>query len=369
MPGEPTVLVVDDNAENRALARATLEDEGFHVTEANDGGAGIAAFERDRPDCIVMDVRMPGVDGLVACARIRTLPGGAAVAIVFTTAQRELETFDRAFAAGADDFLTKPLRLDELVARIRSAMHVRRLRGERLELVAQLKQQRDDLQRLDLQKEQLATFLVHDLKNPVSSIELQAQRVLRDPQASPRALSAATAIRAETRGLMRMITNLLDVARADEGRLVPGCVDIELTSLLALVFDELRPLAAERDVELASTIDAGRFAADPDLVYRVLANLVENAVRHAPEQTLVHVGVQARDGGTEVKVRDRGAGIPAERRAAIFDRFATSERPDGHHRGLGLTFCKLAVEAHGGRIWIEDGAPGAVFCVRFPHAG
>ena len=214
----------------------------------------------------------------------------------------------------------------------------------------------------------MADFLVHDLKNPVSSIELQAQRVLRDPQASPRAISAATAIRAETRSLMRMITNLLDVARADEGRLAPARAELEVASLVELVFDELRPLAADSDIELVSAPGSARLVADPDLVHRVLANLVENAVRHAPAESAVCVSVQERDGATEIRVRDHGAGIPADRREAIFDRFATGERLDGHHRGLGLTFCKLAVEAHGGRIWIEDAAPGAVFCARFPHA-
>lgn len=367
MNARTAILVIDDNAQNRALARATLEDEGFRVTEAHDGVTGIAAFQRDRPACIVMDVRMPGMDGLGACARIRGLPGGVAVAIVFATADRELETFDRALAAGGDDFLTKPLRPDELIARVRAAMHVRQLAGERSALAVQLKQQHVRLQRLALQKEQLATFLVHDLKNPVASIDLQAQRVLREPGASARAVSAATAIRAETRRLMRMITNLLDVARADEGQLAPACVDVDLGALVELVFDELRPLAAVGHVELVASVQATRLHADQDLVHRVLTNLVENAVRHSEEHTAVRVNIVDVADGTELHVRDEGAGIPEERRHAIFDRFATGAPTNGHHRGLGLTFCKLAVEAHGGTIWVADGEPGALFCVRFPR--
>lgn len=79
------VLVVDDNAENRALARATLEDEGYEVVLAATGEEGIKAFETEKPDCVLLDVRMPGTDGFVVCSRIRTLPGGEDTPVVFST--------------------------------------------------------------------------------------------------------------------------------------------------------------------------------------------------------------------------------------------------------------------------------------------
>ncbi len=364
-----TVLVVDDNAQNRALARATLEDEGFSVREAVDGAQAIAEFERERVDCIVMDVRMPGIDGLVACERIRALAGGSKVAIVFATALRELDTFDRAVAAGGDDFLTKPLRPDELVARLRAALHIRRLAGERLELVAELKQQRDHLQRLQYQKEQLATFLVHDLKNPVGTIDLLAQRILRDATGSERSKTAAAAMRAETRALMRMITNLLDVSKADEGRLAPNVKLVPTSPLVTEVLDELRPMASDADVELVASIGANEVLADRDLVHRLLANLVENALRHAPAGTAVTVALTDTRHGVELRVRDAGSGIPVDRKESVFDRFTSGDRSKSHNRGLGLSFCKLVMEAHGGEIWVEDAEPGAVFCARFPRHG
>src|SRR5262245_6610049 len=109
------ILVVDDNAENRALAKATLEDEGYEVALEASGEDGVAAFVRDRPACVLLDVRMPGMDGIVACRLIREAPGGAEVPIVFVTAQRDVDTFDRARLAGGDDFITKPFRPSELV--------------------------------------------------------------------------------------------------------------------------------------------------------------------------------------------------------------------------------------------------------------
>src|SRR5688500_17481894 len=176
-----TVLVVDDNAENRALARATLEDEGFHVELASGGEEALANFAGTRADCVLLDIRMPGIDGTEVCRRLRQLPGGADVPILFVTAQRDVDTFDRARDAGGDDFMTKPYRPTELVARVSAAIQLRRLALERTEHVDLIRSQRDDMMRLQLQKDQLVAFLVHDLKNPVNAIELHGQRIMRDP--------------------------------------------------------------------------------------------------------------------------------------------------------------------------------------------
>ena len=364
-----TILVVDDNVQNRALAQATLEDDGYRVVLAAGGEAGVAAFERERPDCVLMDVRMPDVDGPTACERIRALPGGADVPIVFITAQRDVDTFDRTLRAGGDDFMTKPFRPHELVARVQAALKLRRLATERSDLYRQVKQQRDDLQRLQLQKEQLVAFLVHDLKNPVNAIELQAELVLRDRDASERSRRAATKIRDEGRSLIRMITTLLDIAKADEGRLDPIRRAIDLAPLVTGVIEELDARADAAGVRLVSQIDGIRISADPDLFRRILENLVENAIQHAPEATEVQVIAQPFQGGIAVRVRDAGSGVPPELRERVFERFMQREHePARSNRGLGLAFCKLAIEAHRGRIWIEDAVPGAAFCLWIDHA-
>jgi CheY-like chemotaxis protein len=127
----PVVLVVDDNSANRALAQATLEDEGYRVLLAASGEDAIAVFLRDQPDCGLLDIQMAGMDGVTACRRIRELPGGAAMPILFLTAQRDLDTFDRAQLAGGDDFLTRPVRPTQLVLRIEAAMKLHRIPIER----------------------------------------------------------------------------------------------------------------------------------------------------------------------------------------------------------------------------------------------
>jgi two-component system, sensor histidine kinase and response regulator len=366
------VLVVDDNEANRLLVLHALEDEGYGVLLACGGAEGIAAFEKERPDCVVLDIRMPEMDGFAVCERIRSLPHGSETPVLFLTALRDVDTFDRALRVGGDDFLTKPIRPTELVVRVQSALKLRRLNVELREHYDVLKHQRDDMLRLQLQKERLTAFVVHDLKNPVNSLDLHAQILQRHRGLPADARESVAAIRAEALQLTRMISNLLDISKADEGQLAPKRSDVDLRGLVEDVLSELGANAQGRGVGLRSSIEAERIHADRDLFQRVLANLVENAIRYSPRETTVTVKAAHIVDGTELRVADAGSGIAPEMRDKVFDAFVQVES-NGQHavarggRGLGLTFCKLAVEAHGGRIWVEDANPGSVFCLRLPN--
>lgn len=363
-----TILVVDDNEPNRLLARATLEDEGYRVIEATGGEEGLAMFEQEWPSCVLLDVRMPGLDGIAVCARIRALGRGADTPIIFLTAQRDVDTFDRALDAGGDDFLTKPVRPSELVARVETCLKLRRMETEVAEHVALMKRQRDDMMRLQLQKERLTAFIVHDLKNPVNAMDLGAQLILRDKLLPPGLKPVASQIRFEARQLTRMILNLLDLSKADEGGLAPKPTKVDVAKLVGAVVTELEWTATARSVTLVPEVALPAIFADEDMLSRMLANLVENAIRHAPAGSAVSIGVRAADGDVDVRVVDTGAGVPEEMRERVFDPFTQVEGAPSSRagRGLGLAFCKLVAIAHGGRVWVEDAAPGAAFCVRLP---
>jgi signal transduction histidine kinase len=337
------------------------------VELATSGEEGLAAFVRRLPDCVLLDIRMPGMDGITVCRKMREHAGAQDIPIIFLTAQRDVETFDRAQEAGGDDYITKPVRPTELVTRVANAVKQRRMAAERGELYAQLRGQRDQLMRLQLQKEQLTAFLVHDLKNPVNAIALHAQRILRDTAASERARDAATRIGDESRDLLRMIVNLLDLSKADEGRLRPEAAPVHLAELVADILRTMQVRASSSRVTFQAQIESELLMhGDMDLVRRVLENLIDNAIRYAPEDSAITVSAAQSDSGVEVRVADRGSGIPEAHRQEVFERFAQAHGSGRSNRGLGLSFCKLAVEAHHGRIWIEDGAPGAVFCLWLP---
>jgi two-component system sensor histidine kinase/response regulator len=372
-PGaQPRILVVDDNEQNRALARATLELESYDVDLARSGEEGLRAFVERLPDCVLLDVRMPGMDGFETCRRLRALPGGGDVPIIFLTASRDVDTFDRAQACGADDFVTKPVQPTEMVLRVQAAMKVRRLDATNKEYFELVRRQRDDLMRLQLQKERLSSFVVHDLKNPVASIDLLAQLLQRDKKLPAEARGTAEAIRVEAASLLRLILNLLDINKSEEGQLTPTISAIDLPKLVASVLETMQIRARAREIDLTYDLQGVQLlVGDGDLLRRVLENLLDNALRYAPKGSRVSFSARAEDDEVELRIADQGKGVPAELRDGIFERFVQLESGERTAprtgRGLGLTFCRLAIEAHGGRIYVEDAAPGAVFCIRLPR--
>jgi two-component system, sensor histidine kinase and response regulator len=370
---QPRVLVIDDNEQNRALARATLELEDFEVILAKSGEEGLSAFEAHAPDCVLLDVRMPGMDGFETCRRMRALPGGDAVPIVFLTASRDVDTFDRAQQAGGSDFVTKPVQPTEMVLRVQAALKVRRLDASNQEYFELVRRQRDDLMRLQLQKERLSSFVVHDLKNPVNGIDLLAQLLQRDKSLPAEARETAGAIRSEVASLLRLLLNLLDINKSEEGVLTANKSPVDLGALGRAIIDTAQVRARAREVQLVLDVDGvGTVPADTDLLRRVLENLLENALRYAPKGSRITVSARTHGEAVELRIADEGQGVPVELRDSIFERFvqlATSKdrMVPRTGRGLGLTFCRLAVEAHGGRIYVEDAAPGAVFCILLPQ--
>jgi two-component system, sensor histidine kinase and response regulator len=366
------VLVVDDNEHNRALAQATLEEEGYVVLLAAGGEQALLLFQQEQPACVLLDVRMPGMNGFETCQRLRALPGGADVPIVFLTAQRDVETFDSAQAAGGDDFLTKPVQPAEMLLRVQAALKMRRLDAANRDYFELVRRQRDDLLRLQLQKERLSSFVVHDLKNPVSGIDLLAQLLQRDKRLPADARENADAIRLEVATLMRLILNLLDINKSEEGALAAAVTPLKLAPLAQAVVEGAKVRARAKGVDLENDVSQGAtVAADADLLRRVLENLLDNALRYAPRSTRIEVSARLEGQEVELRVTDRGKGIPAELRASIFDRFVQLNGGElcsaRTGRGLGLAFCRLAVEAQGGRIFVEDAEPGATFCVRLPR--
>jgi signal transduction histidine kinase len=214
---------------------------------------------------------------------------------------------------------------------------------------------------------------VHDLKNPVNAIDLHAQVLCRDKDLSPDARESATSIRSETRHLMRLITNLLDISKSEEGQLVPTKAPVPWRALVTEVLEAFGAHVQARNVQLKAELTLETVSVDRDLFQRVLENLVENGLRHAPRGSVVWIEDRRLPGEIEIRVKDGGTGVPPEQRERIFDRFVQIDggapQASRSGRGLGLTFCKSAVEAHGGRIWVEDGNPGAVFCIRLPDDG
>jgi two-component system sensor histidine kinase/response regulator len=371
----PLILVADDVEANVELLVDQLETLGFRTVVARDAPSALASCLARRPDLVILDVAMPagelGVDdrdaGFEVCRRLKRDARTARIPVIFVTALGDTSDRVKAIEAGGDDFLTKPHHRLVLNARVRALL---KLKGatdaleESLRRLRELQKVRDDLMKM----------IVHDLKTPLASV-LATLEMARDgdfgaltpPQA--RALSDAEG---KAEDLLALIEDLLEVARIEEQTITLQPEPIAPAALLAEIVHDwglrFKQEGATATVDVAD--DAPVFRADKALIKRVISNLVQNAITHTAGP--VHLALAARPdaSGILLTVADDGPGIPSEYQEIIFRKFErvrALNAPRVRSSGLGLTFCRLAVESHGGRIWVKSAeGEGSTFFVRLP---
>ncbi len=370
------ILVVDDNLQNRMLVEAHLAAAGYAVTLAEDGEQAVEMFVRNMPDVVLLDVVMPKMDGFEACRRMRAVRHGAEAAIVFLTALSEMGAHQDAMQAGADDFLTKPINRTELLMRVRSLVWMKRLKEGLRNGYDLIRSQREALFVAQRQKEETITYIVHDLQNPLASILANAEFLIGQEALSPELRDASHDMLEASRAMQRMVQNLLDISRSEDGALLPSTQAIDLAEMVKAIGVEMTYRLAEKKLRLetAFEVDGIKVNADPDLLRRLIENLLDNAFKYSPQNAAVEISARlSDDDAVEFRVVDHGIGVPEEMREQVFEKYVRLERETTRGRragrGLGLAFCRLAVEVHGGRIWVEDAKPsGAAFCVRLPRA-
>jgi two-component system, OmpR family, heavy metal sensor histidine kinase CusS len=211
----------------------------------------------------------------------------------------------------------------------------------------------------------------HELRAPLTLIRTEAEVTLKRPRSAAQYQASMGTILAESERLGRMADQLLMLARAEAGALAPQMSDVELAQLVADTLRLWLPLAAAEEVTLiADSPGKGSVKGDPDLLRRLLDNLIDNAIRHSPRGGQVLVSAKRVRGNWELIVADSGAGVPEAARASIFDRFSRADHARARETGgagLGLALCKAIAELHRGSISLEERpGGGARFVVRLP---
>lgn len=366
------ILVIDDNSQNRQVAEGHLVAAGYAVVLAEGGEQGIAAFKERTPDLVLLDILMPGLDGFDTCKRLKLSPEGRDVPVVFLTALGDLGSHQKAMESGADDFLTKPINRTELLIRVRSLLWVKRLRDELTQGYDLIRSQRDALLQAQRQKEELSALVVHDLKNPLTAILANAGYLANEEYLKEDDRAALRDVLGSAHSMHRMVMNLLDISRSEDGTLVPKLIEMDLRALVEEICGAAKRRAEERTITLKREVDVSTIRADKDLLQRLIENLIDNGIKYTPAGGTIDIRAQrGTDGAVELRVSDEGQGVPVEYREKIFEKYVQLDRDIETHartsRGLGLAFCRLAAEAHGGRIWVEENRPkGSTFCVRLP---
>ncbi|HEU4402150.1 MAG TPA: response regulator [Candidatus Polarisedimenticolia bacterium] len=356
------ILVVDDDQRNVRLMESILKANGYAVVKAYDGEEALRVVESDKPDLILLDVMMPRMSGFEVCQSLKGRYQTRLLPIIMVTALNALEDKIQALEFGADDFLSKPINKVELLAKVRSVLRVKALQDEVETQKSKLEIANQELIKVQRFKESMTQMVVHDLKNPLAGIMGNIQLIqMQRAEMTPAKLTELLERTQESgRQLMRMILNILDIGRLEEQKMPLRLEAIALAKVVGDNVAEMLSLSTRDGILLESRVDPALppCPADRELVSRVIANLLNNAFKHTPSGG--RVIVDARREGEEIvlTVRDTGEGIPEDLQPYIFDKFVARETDNSRRMmfdsGLGLTFCKLAVQSHGGRIWIKS---------------
>jgi len=353
------ILVVDDEPSARKTIEMLLLREGYVMHFAANGPEALGHIEQNQPDVILLDVMMPGMDGFEVCQILKDSPLQH-IPIILVTALDSKKDLARGLDAGADDFLHKPYNSMELRARVRSMLRIKR--------------RHDALQEALRLREDLSNMIVHDIRSPLSSILIYSD-LLESFVPNDMGHDYLQTIRNETNRLSAFLTDMLMMAKMEDGKLVlmPSVVDINV--LVKAAVEGYRSVAGLKHLELVVELPemTAHVSLDKNLWRRVLDNLLSNAVKFSPPngRITIQVAYPSQNGHVQspqicIRVLDEGPGIPVEHQDTIFDKFkiVATGRRDIAQVGLGLAFCKMVVDAHNGRVFVETNQPkGSIFTV------
>lgn len=356
------ILVVDDSPDNVFLIKTILEEEGYIIDTAENGPTALAKVDESAFDLILLDLMMPGMDGYEVTKRIRQNTALAFIPILLITAH-DSPNVAQGLDLGADDFIRKPVTVEELLARVRSLLRLKHSIDERDEIARQ--------------REDFVSRLTHDLRTPLVAADrmltLFQQGALGE--LSPQMHEVITIMGRSNSNLLAMVNTLLEVYRFEAGRKTLAFFPVNLKTLVEEVAGELTPLAQEKklaiNLQLSQELQADHTKSDISgdrlELHRLLTNLVGNAIKFTDNGSItMSLDSDPANKHIIVEVADTGHGIPIEEQATLFERF----RSGSHKRsgsGLGLYLSRRIVEAHKGTIQVTSQIKkGSVFKVRLP---
>jgi len=362
----PDILIVDDSPSTLQLLSEIFKKEGYSTRAALSGRLALQSLHTTIPDLVLLDITMPDISGYEICRLMKTDESLKDVPVIFISGHSQNIDVVKGFSVGGVDFVAKPFEITEAVARVKTHLELRRQQRA-------LQNSYAELRSLEEMRDNLVHMIVHDLRNPLWSANVHLEQIqgLADTSVHPLIRNHVNEALTATHTLMEMINSILDVNRMEAG-LIP--LKPEPCDLVRLIQDTLQaasPLIKSRHLAIESEAEAVIANMDAPLIGRVIYNLLSNAISFTPESGgEIHFGISRHDGMIRVTIRDNGQGIPAEYHEKIFEKFYQMHSAlsgERHSTGLGLTFCKLAVEAHGGKIGVQsEEKKGSLFWFDLP---
>lgn len=356
------ILIVDDDDVSCELLKAFLLPEGYETECVHSGDEALKIMSKFKPDTMLLDVLMEGMDGLELCQRIKSNEDWENIPLILITSLDSKEDLSRGIDAGADDYLQKPVNRLELRSRVKSMLRI--------------KNQFDELQEMLHLREDLANMIMHDMKNPLAAV-LMASQLLQLKIKTPQELKYIDTIQVQSRRLESLMNDILMLAKMKEGKLTLNKETIDINEVLEGIEAGFHDICQHRGINFRTELlnKPHEVSIDINLFQRVLENLISNSIKFSPDNSIVTLKAELIDSipgktlskaSLRIKVIDQGHGIPEENREDIFDKFKVSpiKRKGISQLGLGLAFCKMVVNVHGGKIFVLPNEPkGSVFVI------
>ncbi|MBI4868548.1 MAG: hybrid sensor histidine kinase/response regulator [Candidatus Wallbacteria bacterium] len=364
----PRILVVDDDPGVRMVLRAYLENT-YEVVEAEEGQQALDLMLQQSMDLVLLDVKMPGMSGYDLCRMLKGRTAEEFLPVLLLSALDQQESRNEGLSAGADDFLSKPVDRRELLLRVAAFLKIREQAGL-------IRKQLADLKRVQYLKDYLFKLIVHDLRNPLASVE-GFLKLLKDelPAGFERELGNYLDRALEgTADLSEILEGVAEVYVLEEGKRALAPEEVPVKLILNEASQAMAGAAERVGAEIRVAVEGDPvLMVDRKLARRCVENLMDNALTYSCADDAVLVLARPEERGAVIEVLDRGPGIPDELKGSLFEKFGSVEGWMTASRrgvGLGLHLVKLVVSAHNGTVSVHDReGGGSIFRLWFPGPG
>lgn len=356
-----TVLIVDDEVDNLKLLNAFLQDAGFRVAIARGGREALQRVEQIVPQLILLDVKMPEMDGFEVCATLKAMPAAREIPVIFLTGYADTDGIVKAFHVGAVDYVTKPFRKEELLARVKTHLT--------------LQNTTNALRELNAAKDRFFSIISHDLRSPftgfISFIEAMLDNLAN--YSIDDIIIQLTRQRETAKTLYSLLENLLMWSSLQQGRVSYAPQIILLNTVIDHSIAVFQSNLEQKHIHLTTTVPKDTTAfADYRMIETVMRNLLSNAIKFTPSGGAIAIIIRENHAlsAIDVTVTDSGIGMNQDELAKLFriDLKYSRHGTDGEKgTGLGLILCKELLEKNNGRLWVQsEPGKGSTFGFTIP---
>lgn len=364
---ECRILIVDDDRLNIRILSGILKAEGYTLAPASSGEEALETYPEFKPDLLLLDVMMPGINGFETCRQLKEKYGEDCAPIIFITAKNESDDVVEGFSAGGIDYLPKPFQPGEVVVRVRTHLQSRILTEHQKALV-------DQLSKANAAKNRFLGMAAHDLRNPLAGIRGLSEFLLDDSMGKLNEDQAdlVNDIQSASQSMLQLVNELLDLAIIESGELKIVRKPVDLAELIrkSIFFAKINADKKGTSIEFHQTGEPKEIEVDHEKIKQVVDNLLSNAIKYSPPKSTITVESHYSAEEQVIAVKDQGPGIPDGERDKLFKDFGRlSAQPTAGEKstGLGLAICRKIIEAHGALISAENlPGSGCEFKVTFP---